>query len=310
MPAGSTLPFRRDNPWRGGFIDARLRCIAREVPAQPGTTIDQAREAHLARAYNYVTSLGEQDLHLEFGVREGNMINHLASTVAPSRMWHGFDSFQGLPQDKQGRDRCRYRGCGKPFTWKKGVFNVSMPAVRSNVRLHAGWFNETLPRLLDAYQVLGGDADRRGLRLAFAHMDADLYSSTYDVLDTLAARNLLRNGSILAFDELFGHVVVSNHEWRAVRDVMKRWRLKWRFITWMLHPQSKYGRAAIRVDGADDATDYRGFSVAGSVDLVWKGAGAESGKGSGAVHQVRVPGRFPGWQAANCTDAGNGRGRV
>jgi len=185
-----------------------------------------------------------------------------------------------------------------------------MPAVRSNVRLHAGWFNETLPRLLDAYQVLGGDADRRGLRLAFAHMDADLYSSTYDVLDTLAARNLLRNGSILAFDELFGHVVVSNHEWRAVRDVMKRWRLKWRFITWMLHPQSKYGRAAIRVDGADDATDYRGFSVAGSVDLVWKGAGAESGKGSGAVHQVRVPGRFPGWQAANCTDAGNGRGRV
>jgi len=77
------------------------------------------------------------------------------------------------------------------------------------------------------------------------HMDADLYSSTVDVLLILNKYQLLRPGTVIAFDELFGHPSVSFQEWLALRHAAKRGPFRWRFITWMLHPESKYGRTAI-----------------------------------------------------------------
>ena len=94
----------------------------------------------------------------------------------------------------------------------------------------------------------GDDPARPPARVAFAHMDADLYSSTVDVLGTLASRGLLRRGSVVAFDELFGHATVANQEWRALREVAARFGLRYRFVTYMLHPESKYGRAAIKIE--------------------------------------------------------------
>ena len=58
---------------------------------------------------------------------------------------------------------------------------------------------------------------------------------------------MLREGSVISFDELFGHEVVKNHEWKALQEVAAKWAFSYRFITWMLHPDSKYGRA-VRTD--------------------------------------------------------------
>ena len=101
------------------------------------------------------------DLHLEFGVYKGNSINLLAD-LKPNVTWYGFDSFVGLPED-----------------WtigaKAGAFSTDgkLPFVRRNVQLVAGFFEQTMPSFI---------AEHRGEKIAFLHIDCDLYSSTKTVL--------------------------------------------------------------------------------------------------------------------------------
>ena len=69
---------------------------------------------------------------LEFGVASGDSIRLIANKV--KRPIHGFDSFEGLPEDWGGR----HEG--------KGHYSTSgqLPNVPSNVTLHKGWFESTL----------------------------------------------------------------------------------------------------------------------------------------------------------------------
>src|SRR5262249_30536746 len=90
----------------------------------------------------------------EFGVAGGQSINFIAGKTG--RTVHGFDSFEGLPE-----------------TWRegfeKGTFKQdNLPAVKPNVRLHKGWFNESLPVWKKNHEG----------PVLFLHMDADIYSST------------------------------------------------------------------------------------------------------------------------------------
>jgi len=70
-------------------------------------------------------------LVLEFGVRFGTSIRHIAAQAGQDV--HGFDSFEGLPE----------AWGDKP----SGVYTTggALPEVPANVRLHAGWFEDTLP---------------------------------------------------------------------------------------------------------------------------------------------------------------------
>ena len=226
----------RGNEMRGPFAREHFGA-AKQLVVPPGASIDSMRQAHVQAALAHVSAGGADDLFLEFGVREGRMIN-FSSSLTPDRVWHGFDSFQGLPQDRRDGGRK-----AKPRTWRKGDYTVEMPIVRSNVRLHVGWFNSSLRSFLSTL-----DASSPPPRVAFCHMDADLYASTYDVLDLLASKRMLREGTVISFDELFGHDVVKNHEWKALQEVAAKWAFSYRFITWMLHPDSKYGRAAVRIE--------------------------------------------------------------
>lgn len=118
-------------------------------------------------------------LFCEFGVWKGETINYIASKTAATV--HGFDSFEGLPEDWRAG-------------FEAGMFKVgSIPGVRPNVMLHKGWFKDSLP----------GFAQAHAGALAFAHLDADLYSSTKDVLDALGHRIVA--GTVLQFDEFFNY---------------------------------------------------------------------------------------------------------
>ncbi|MFO0908817.1 MAG: TylF/MycF/NovP-related O-methyltransferase [Isosphaeraceae bacterium] len=116
--------------------------------------------------------------YCEFGVATGTTINYLASLT--SRTWHGFDSFEGLPED--WRD-----GFGK------GHFAQALPQVLSNVALHKGWFSDSLP---------AWKREHPGPVL-FLHMDADLYSSTRTVFEILGDRVV--PGTVIQFDEFFNY---------------------------------------------------------------------------------------------------------
>jgi hypothetical protein len=69
----------------------------------------------------------KEGLVLEFGVWTGRSINIIAEKVGSSRRVHGFDSFEGLPEDWIGN-------------YVKGTFNTGgkFPKVCSNVILHKG----------------------------------------------------------------------------------------------------------------------------------------------------------------------------
>ena len=93
---------------------------------------------------------------------------------------HGFDSFEGLPED--------WRDAHRAGPWAaKGVPDVP------GAELHIGWFTETVPLF-----AKGLDEEA-----AFLHLAAELYSSTNTVLRELEDR--IVPGTVLVFDEYFNY---------------------------------------------------------------------------------------------------------
>jgi hypothetical protein len=135
---------------------------------------------------------GKGGLYLEFGVYKGDSINHFAEAL-PDVTWYGFDSFEGLPE-----------------AWtlgaKTGAFSIggNLPPVRGNVRLTKGFFENTLPPFV---------AQHAGEKIAFLHVDCDLYSSTVTILDNVAA--MLTPGTIILFDELINYHGWEEGEFKA-----------------------------------------------------------------------------------------------
>ena len=146
-------------------------------------------------------------LYCEFGVGSGTTVNYIASIVDTQQVQvHGFDSFEGLPEDYLD---------GLP----KGTFKMGeLPRVRSNVVLHKGWFNQSLPAFKKAYNA----------PLSFLHMDADLYSSTKTVFDILGDR--IVPGTVIQFDEFFNHPGWKDHEYKAFVEFVESYKVKYQFI--------------------------------------------------------------------------------
>jgi hypothetical protein len=124
----------------------------------------------------------EKVLYLEFGVFQGASMRYWSKALLnPASMLHGFDSFEGLPEDF-----C----VGGGYT--KGRFSTggSIPDIDDHrVRFFKGWFDQVLP----TYEVPPHD------RLVI-NIDADLYSSTITVLNHL--RPWIKQGTFIYFDDL------------------------------------------------------------------------------------------------------------
>ncbi len=122
----------------------------------------------------------QNTLWLEFGVASGRSINYISNFTKDKV--YGFDSFEGLPEKwRDGFD--------------KGEFTTNgiLPHVNNNVELIKGLFNETLPNFLKT----------QNKKVSFVHMDADLYSSTKYVLDTL--KDYMDTDCTVIFDELLNY---------------------------------------------------------------------------------------------------------
>jgi hypothetical protein len=136
---------------------------------------------------NYVESIHKQLLEstkkilldghwCEFGVRQGRSLKWLIEEY-PHQVIHAFDSWEGLPED-----------------WNHGTGKVAdmscdPPTVPGHIQLHKGWFKDTLPVWKQTYKE----------PIAFLHMDADIYSSTKEVLMSL--NDQIVSGTIITFDE-------------------------------------------------------------------------------------------------------------
>lgn len=121
-----------------------------------------------------------ETLWLEFGVATGSTINYISKFTKDKV--YGFDSFLGLPEN------------WRPG-YEKGTFNRdgSFPPVNDNVVLVKGWFNETLPDFIKS----------QNKKVSFMHIDADLYSSTKTIFDTV--KDYIDSGCVIVFDELVNY---------------------------------------------------------------------------------------------------------
>jgi hypothetical protein len=161
-------------------------------------------------------------LFLEFGVYKGDSINRLAE-LEPDVTWYGFDSFVGLPE-----------------AWtlgaKTGAFSThgALPVVRDNVRLVAGFFEDSLP----------GFVAEHGAKVSVLHVDADLYSSTVTILENLKDR--LVPGSIIIFDELINYPGWQNGEYKAFTEYVERHHVAFEYLAYV----RTASQVAVRLTGA------------------------------------------------------------
>ena len=145
----------------------------RDAPVQPNTKFHIVESLRAGRPL---------DGHIcEFGVWSGCSITWIANDVTVYPV-HGFDSFEGLPLPwDRGPD---IRPAGHFHTHGK------RPYVPPNVKLHVGWFTDTLPTWLDQHPG----------PMRFLNIDSDIYQSALDVLTLCNDR--IQPGTVIRFDEI------------------------------------------------------------------------------------------------------------
>jgi len=145
-------------------------------------------------------------LVLEFGVYNGDSVNLIADNVDTTV--HGFDSFEGLPEDWESCQAGQFTRDGK------------LPEVRQNVQLHAGWFDETLPEFVSVHRE----------QVAFLHVDSDLYSSACTIFSQL--KDQIRKGTVIVFDEYFNYPNWQEHEFKAFQEFVQEYDIKYEYIAY------------------------------------------------------------------------------
>jgi tetratricopeptide (TPR) repeat protein len=157
-------------------------------------------------------------LTLEFGVRYGLSIN-FAATLTEQAI-HGFDSFQGLPEEWIGMRAGAYTTHGR------------QPAVADNVVLHEGWFSDTLPPFVAQHPEA----------VRFANIDCDIYSSAKTILDCLSDR--IVSGTVLIFDEYICNPGWQQDEYKAFQEFIGRTGKHYRYL--LFSPYSR--QAAVLIE--------------------------------------------------------------
>ena len=144
-----------------------------------------------------INAVSKKGVFLEFGVWRGESINLFADLIRP-RIIYGFDSFDGLPEFWR-----------KDFP--KGTFNLDgrIPSVRKNVKLIKGQFNETLPKFVK---------ELKNKKVAFVHIDSDLYSSCKTIFDNLVCIDL--DETIILFDEFYNYHGWETGEYKALIEFL------------------------------------------------------------------------------------------
>jgi hypothetical protein len=163
--------------------------------------------------------------HMEFGVFTGGTTRFIAKRLDSTTTYHGFDSFEGLPEDWSG------------FVLGKAAFDVGgkLPKVPANVQLYPGWFDQSLPKWLVSHTG----------PVAFMHIDCDLYSSTKTIFDLLGER--LQAGTIILFDEYFNFAGWRQHEHKAFIELVAQRGLK---VSYLAYARQQ---VVVRIDSIGEA---------------------------------------------------------
>jgi hypothetical protein len=146
----------------------------------------------------------------------------------------GFDSFQGLPEDREGHSRWKGGDCATIRGWHPTVPPAGTVTPEATLRLfdlcglprpilEAGWFEETLPPLIGTKYT----------QAALIHIDCDLYEPASYVLGSLEP--LLQDGTVILFDDWFTYKAdPGKGEARAFREFLDAFTA-WQAITYQAY---------------------------------------------------------------------------
>ena len=146
----------------------------------------------------------QDGLVLEFGVRHGNSIRQIANLAKQDV--HGFDSFEGLPEEWHHEAKGAYSTRGQ------------LPKVPKNVTLHKGWFEDSIPEFCTHY----------GSTIRLLNIDCDLYSSTKTVLDKLSS--YIVKGTVIIFDEYIGNMHWREDEFKAFQEAVITYGWQYKYL--------------------------------------------------------------------------------
>jgi hypothetical protein len=142
---------------------------------------------------------------LEFGIHEGETIVHTAGSKlnTPNFIIHGFDSFEGLPEDWIKNN-------------PKGHFNLdgNIPnhlLSLNNVNIVKGWFDKSLPKFIKENDIN---------KISFLNIDSDLYSSANTVLTLLTP--YFKGYCVIHFDEFCNYPGGENGEYKAFSEFLHK----------------------------------------------------------------------------------------
>lgn len=160
-------------------------------------------------------------LVLEFGVYFGKTLKMISShfqNLNSSQKVHGFDTFDGLPQDWRGT--------------KSGSYSTEgiLPNVGDNVRYHVGLFSDCLTSFLSELRQEENIKGKTQTSVAFMNIDCDLYTSTMDVLLPLAKEGLIVPGTVIMFDEYIMNPRWQDDEFKAFQEISKMYGWKYEYI--------------------------------------------------------------------------------
>jgi len=238
-----------------GSVEAFWGALRGALRKQPGLELafgyPPRPEPHLMRSVNFsdLVAAGMADgtdaassmaranpprasVYLEFGVFNASSLNFIAQRLkeAATRLGqdvplvHGFDSFEGLPQDWRKADD---DGVGSPSSasrkaFAKGSFSLTdsnkLPDVEENARLVKGWYNITVPTFVQGLLRAAARQRKSPPQARLVHVDCDLYGSTLEVLRPL--RPLLGPGTVLVFDELVNYPGFLTGEMKALYELL------------------------------------------------------------------------------------------
>lgn len=137
---------------------------------------------------------------LEFGVADGLATKWWAEGKTPFQEWHGFDTFEGLPEAWE-RAGVAVMAAGV-FTPEGGTGSVPVLDTEYEHIWHRGLIEDTLPGFV------------RPAGSLFVLVDVDLFEPTVVILDWLAKHG--RTGDLIYFDEAFDPW----NEGQAIRDAL------------------------------------------------------------------------------------------
>ena len=208
MVAKIPLGYPGSHPYNGLLQRAHNETLDFITESMPyAVAFDTPREL-MRHALSRTTVDG---IYAEFGVNGGGTISFIAKQKPAARV-HGFDSFEGLPEDWAGNKMVA------GFFDRKG----RLPRVPENVDLHPGWFEDSLPPFLKKHAAAA----------AFLHIDCDLYSSTVTIFENFASR--IVPGTVIVFDEYFNYPNWQMHEHKAFEEFKLTSDLEFRPIGYSL----------------------------------------------------------------------------